>query len=237
MNESGTGMKIILRVAATLVLLTAMGIILFPQSQSQSVSRADKPLDLTPTDEVTPEIIAGRGCIEGVAHPSGKKLTNLEQIAACNELVRIDENKTQAIYFRGLHLYENGTIDAHRTQAYDDFTFVIDAGADIPSAFGNRAILNLRDRNAPERALADVNKAIELTSERPRYYYFARRALILLSLAERNADEAMVYAALDDLQKAKSLNPRGKTYPQLENWAAEFLKRLHQIEGRPVQKG
>ncbi|MEP5728921.1 MAG: hypothetical protein ABJL67_06060 [Sulfitobacter sp.] len=228
-------MKIILRVAATLVLLTVMGIIFF--SQAPTVSGADNRSALTPRDEVTPEFIAMRGCIEGVEHPSEAKLTNQEQIAACNEHVRIADNKTQATYFRGLHLYENGTIDAHRTQAYDDFTFVIDAGADLPSAFGNRAVLNLRDRNAPELALADVDKAIELTTERPRSYYFERRALILLSIAERDADEAMVYAALDDLQKAKSLDPRSKTYSQLENWAAEFLKRLHQSEGRRIRKG
>lgn len=235
MNESGTGMKIILRVAATLVILTTMGIILF--SQAPSVSGTDNRSALKPPDEVTPEIIAMRGCIEGVKHPSGAKLISQEQIAACNEHVRIAENKNQATYFRGLHLYNNGTIDAHRTQAYFDFTTVIDAGADIPSAFGNRAVLNLRDRNAPERALADVDKAIELTTERPRSYYFERRALILLSLAERNADEAMVYAALDDLQKAKSLNPRSNTNPQLENWATELLKRLHLNAGRRVQKG
>lgn len=235
MDESGTRMKIILRVAAFLVLLTTMGITL--SSQAPSVSGADNRSALTPPDEVTPEIIAIRGCIEGVEHPSGTKLSNQEQIAACNEHVRIAENKTQATYYRGLHLYENGTIDAHRTQAYYDFTFVIDAGANIPSAFGNRAILNLRDRNAPELALADVDKAIELTTERPRSYYFERRALVLLSIAERDADETMVYAALDDLQKAKSLNPKSKVNPQLENWAAEFLKMLHQNEGRQVQKG
>ncbi len=227
--------KTTLRVSAAVVLVTAIGIILL--SQTPSSSGADNRSALLPPDEVTPEIVAVRGCIEGVEHPSGIKLSNQQQIAACNEHVRIAENKTQARYFRGLHLYENGTINAHRTQAYYDFTFVIDAGADIPSAFGNRAVLNLRDRNAPERALADVDKAIELTTERPRSYYFERRATILLSLAKRNADEAMVYAALDDIKKARSLNPRSNTYTHLENWAAEFLKKLLQNEGRPVQKG
>ena len=235
MDESSTGSKIALRVAATLVILTAMGIILVPQAPS--VSRADRRSALAPPDEVTPEIIASRGCIEGREHPSERKLSNQEQISACNDLVRIAENKTQATYFRGLHLYENAKTDAHRAQAYDDFTFVIDAGADISSAFGNRAILNLRDRDAPEHALADIDIAIKLTTERPRSYYFERRALILLTLAERDSVEAMVYTALDDIQKAKSLNPRSNTATQLESWAYEFLKKLHQNDGRPVQKG
>ncbi|MEL6463530.1 MAG: hypothetical protein AAFQ58_01070 [Pseudomonadota bacterium] len=228
-------MKFALRVAATAVLVTAIGIIFF--SQTPSSSGAENRSALRPPNEVTPEIVAMRGCIEGVSHPSGAKLSNQEQIAACNEHVRMAENKTQARYFRGLHLFKNATINAHRTQAYDDLTFVIDAGTDIPSAYGNRAVLNLRDRNAPERALADVDKAIELTTERPRSYFFERRALILLSLAERDADEAMVHAALDDIGKARSLNPNSHRNSQLEKWAAEFLKRLHQNEGRQVQKG
>ncbi|WP_299555886.1 hypothetical protein [uncultured Tateyamaria sp.] len=132
---------------------------------------------------------------------------------------------------------ENGTIQAHRAQAYRDFTFVIDADLDISSAFGNRAILNQIDRNTPERALEDIDRAIELTADRPRSSYFERRAAIRLSLAERDKDEAMVYAALDDLKAAKSINPTRNVTAQLENWASEFLKSLHREKGYAVKKG
>lgn len=235
MNEKGITRKLLVRAASILMVFAALGILLFPQTPSQSNVR--ERFSLAPPEETSPEIVAIRGCIEGVGHLSERRLSYLEQVAACNDHVQLAEDRTQAVYFRGLHLYENGTINEHRLQAYRDFTFVIDAGEKSPSAYSKRARLNLWDRDAPELALADIEKAIELTMDRPRSYYFELRALILFQLAERDADEELIYAGLDDIKKAKSLNPESSVAPQLEEWATEFLKSLHQAEGRPIDRG
>lgn len=161
-----------------------------------------------PPTEVTPEIVAMRGCIEGVAHPSEQELTAEEQFTACDNYVDLSEDRLEATYFRALEHYERGTTSFHHAKAHRDFSIVIAAGGDVPpAAFANRAWLNVRFADAPEDALSDIDMAIEATVDRPRPYYFERRAYILSALADKKYDRNLLVSALEDVETALSLAP------------------------------
>ncbi|PJI93099.1 hypothetical protein BC777_1967 [Yoonia maricola] len=192
---------------------------------------------LIPSDDTDHQTVALRGCIEGIDHASGAALSNFEQIAACDDYVAIAEDKVQPTYTRAVHLFENGITEAHQEQAYQDFTFVIDAGSTNPSAYANRALLNMRYRNAPDAALADMSAAIDLREDNPRASYFERRAAILLVLAWELKDEAHVHGALEDVRRAQALNPDSRRLTALKDTAADVLRRLHIDAGQDVQKG
>lgn len=223
--------KLLLRISTAFVLIAAGAVVFFSKPSTNDFSLAPPP------EAVTPEIVASRGCLEGVEHPSERDLSLLEQFSACDDYVQITDDKVGATYFRALNLYQFGISDVHREKAYDDFSFVIDAGEEIAAAFANRAFLNVRYRDNFDEALLDINQAITLKAGNPRARYFEHRALILLEIARRDTDENLVYDALDDVQMALSIDPDSRLAPKLENWASEFLRFLHQSDGRAVQKG
>jgi len=196
-------------------------------SQTNDQRFPDDVHSLMPPEEVTPEIIAMRGCIEGVDHPSEQGLSFGQQLSACDNWTQLLEvDNSQAVYFRALHLYENGTTPTHHEQAYRDFSLVINSETGNASAFANRAWLNLRYRDDLDEALLDIEQAIRLKADAPRSSYFERRAIILLEMASRNGDENLVYTALEDLRVALELNPNSTLASELEIWAGEFLRDL-----------
>ena len=176
--------RTVLRVAAVLVFLTANAIILplQPRSASGAVDKA-----------------AWAGCRVGLDYPSKRKLPNHERQATCDHVVRVAEKngdielKLGALLMRARFLADKGTTAAHSKQAHSDFTSIINTanGLTTPTkvtralslAYALRARLNVSDYKAPERALSDINKAIELTTATPNYYHFELRAIIFLSLA------------------------------------------------------
>jgi len=182
---------------------------------------------ITPPTEVTPEIIALRGCVEGVSHPSGQALSVEDQGAACDDHVALAEDTIGAIYFRGLHFFDNGMADAHRAQAFDDFSRVIDAGGDVPSAaYANRAWLHVRHLGDADAALADIDSAIALAAETPRSGHFQRRAYILTAQAERDNEPALIKLALDDLDRALALRPDSRTAQRMRDALTGYLRDL-----------
>ena len=219
--------------AARLILV---GIIVVALGNTTSL-HAEEEFSIMPPKEVTPKIVAGRGCIEGMEHPSERRLTVLEQIDACDDFVTISDNKVNARLFRAWHLHENGITNLHRDQAYRDFSFVIDSGAGLASTFAYRAELNTFHRDDLNEALQDINRAIELKADKPRAFYFELRATILMEQAWRNSDENLVYIALDDVKKIRLLKPQSEIASKLENWAAEFLKSLMLKDGHEIQPG
>ncbi|EBA13604.1 hypothetical protein [Roseobacter sp. CCS2] len=228
-------MKIWLRML-TAVILGAAGILtLMSHDAAVVATRPESPL--IPTDETTPETIALRGCIEGIDPLSGNDLSTLKQIAACDTYVLVAEDKINATYSRALYLFHQGITDAHRDQAYRDFTYVIDAKEDAAPAYANRALLNLRQRNAPFEALADISAAIELRNETPRANYYERRAAIFLILAWQTKDEAQVYQALEDIETVRTLDPGSHAIKQLETTASDVLRQLHLDAGQDIQEG
>jgi hypothetical protein len=228
----------VLRVAAVLVFLTAIAIILplQPRSASGAVNKA-----------------AWAGCREGLDFSSKRQLSSHERQTTCDYVVRVSEKsgdielKLGAFFMRGRLLAEMGTTAAHTKQAHSDFTSIINTanGLTTPTkaslalslAYAHRARLNVSDYKAPERALSDINEAIELTTATPNYYHFELRAIIFLSLAMRDEDATMVYSALDDLQKVKVLNPNSEVAVIYEALATGLLKELHHDVGQPVRKG
>jgi tetratricopeptide (TPR) repeat protein len=226
--------KLIIRISAALV-LGAAGVINWMTTEPDAAR--ELPSWAFPPDEISDEIIAMRGCIEGVDHVSGKDLTNFAQIVACDDHVAIASDKVSARYWRALHLHENGITDAHHEQAYQDYTFIIDSGQSRAVAFANRAMLTMRLRDAPHEALADMNTAIELREENPRASYFRRRAAILLVIAWEQKEEARAHQALEDLRRLETLDPDNRDVSALKEAAHDLLRSLHIDEGQDVQKG
>lgn len=187
-----------------------------------------------PPTEVTPEIIATRGCIEGVEHPGERRLSFEEQLTACNNLVdRVDE--AGSVYYRGLFLFENATTTEQRNQAFEDFTQVIESGAEIATAYANRARLNLLDRNAPDLALVDIDAAIDLTQDRPRVRYYKLRTVALGILAEREQSKPYARRALEDIQTIREMGEAGQNERDMETWLIDFLN--DQTSPEATQKG
>ncbi len=220
-------------VAACLVAATG----LFLLGDARVADASERNLNLQPPTEVTPEIVAGRGCIEGVAHPSERDLTVSEQTQACDDFVQLENGAPGAVYFRGLHLFENGLDRADRDRAFDDFTTLIEAEDARASTYRMRAVLLVKDRDELEPALADLDRAIELTAAKPRPSFHTLRALVYFELGYRASDEALVHRGLKDVALVKELDPNRKDIPKLEAWAAEFLRKLSLDNEQPVNKG
>jgi tetratricopeptide (TPR) repeat protein len=199
------------------------------------VSATEQGLKLNPPPtEVTSEIVAARGCLEGVDHPSGAALSAPQQTAACDRHVELENNSVSARYFRALHLFETATTSEGRKTAYDDFSVVIASGQQTASAFANRAWLNIRFRDNVQEALSDIDRAIALEPDRGTY--FERRAYIKLAFAKRASDEKMAEAALEDIQTALSLKPSSKVASQLDAWARNFLAKLRARTDPPAHQ-
>lgn len=234
MSSTGSQFKWILRISAACAVVTALVLVVQPQTQAGATQTSQT--DQAQTEPTPEENAAIRGCIEGIAVPSEQDLSFAGQLAACNALVALSQDEVGARYMRALILIEDGTTDAHRRMAFDDLTATIESGAKNPSAFNHRAWMLLRDHNAPERALADMDAAIKLTSGRPRARYFERRAIVLLQIAERDWDDTYVTAALKDIREAKALKPDNARAEQIESWAETFLKQLLLDGGQDIQK-
>ncbi|WP_144430665.1 hypothetical protein [Jannaschia donghaensis] len=195
---------------------------------------AHAELNIIPPFEVTPEIVAMRGCIEGVAHPSELDLTTEAQLAACDDHVTLAEDRIGAVGIRGLTLYDIGTTDDHRAQAFTDFTEVIEARGDAsPSVYANRAFVTFKRKNRLDLsrseldlALADITRAIEIieaTAARPRPYYFERRAMIYGTLFEKRGDRDYIVRAIADMDHILTLQPDS---PRTRWMKAIFVKYL-----------
>ncbi len=220
------------------LLLGAAAVVSFGVSANESADEERRAAASPPT-EATPYIVAVRACIEAEAYPVYAPLTTEERLDACDDLVRISTNAVEAIGIRARNLYYHGSTDEHFAQAHRDLSFVIEIGTKTPHHYANRAFLLAHYQHRYDAALDDINTAIDLplARERPRAFYFERRAYILLLLAYRDSDEGAVYGALDDIRRALSLNPNARLAPQLEDVAVEILRRLHNQHGRPIQRG
>ncbi|PIE07367.1 MAG: hypothetical protein CSA74_08280 [Rhodobacterales bacterium] len=211
--------------AAAAVLFAATAVLLLhnPGQQASGQSRGQSIDLLDIPKEVTPEIVAMRGCLEQVAHPSGAKIDPAAQLAACNDWVRLAPDDTQARYFRGIHLHPNVRTDADRETVFADMTAVIECCGDNPTAFYRRAFLQMTYRKDPDAAMADINQAIALTEDRPRARYYEFRAALWLEMAPINNDPEAARAALEDARKALALNPTSEVVPKIESLARQML--------------
>lgn len=221
-------MKYLHSLSSVLLLLAIAG------ATEPGYSETTGGFSIAPPTEVTPEIVATRGCIEGVEHPGERRLSFKEQLTACNNMV-IHFDDVDSVYFRGLFLFENATTTEYRNQAFEDFTQVIESGAEIATAYAKRARLNLLDRNAPDLALVDIDAAIDLTQDRPRVRYFRLRAVALGILAEREQSKPYARRALADIQTIREMGDADQNVRDMESWLIDLLN--DQTAPEAVEKG
>ena len=213
--------------AAFAVVAAGMGLLWGGSVSSQRSS-------LAPPVSVTPELIAMRGCIEGVSHPSEVALTFAEQLEACSDYLAHDRDV--ALHFRARLLVEDGWSDDHHRLAYRDLTQIID---EDPSAwaYAARGQLGAMHTDTLEAALSDMGEAIALSAENPRPAHFLSRALIFMAMAERDEDAARVHAAMDDIAVVLMLDPDNAAVPRMRDWNTAFLRNLRLREGDVVIPG
>lgn len=204
-------------------------------------------VSLTVPEEVTPEIVAIRGCIEGVAHPSGAELSRSERFAACDDYVglAIGEDAIRARYARALQRLEDGESRRDFEQAHRDFSFVIEAGWDGAVPYSRRAWISVRYLNDVQAALNDIEIALSRRPDPPRDALargalardLERRAYILLALTETTHDPSLVYRAQDDLAQAEELAPYSAFAQQLDAAAARILHLIADQNGQAIEGG
>ncbi len=221
------------RMAAAAVLFAATAVVLLhdPGQQASGQSRGQCTDLRNIPREVTPEIVAMRGCLEKVVHPSGETLTPAAQQAACNDWVRLAPDDIQARYFRGLFLLDHATGKAGQETAFADMSAVIAAKSENPTAFFRRAMLQAQLRGNLEAALADIDRAIALAEERPRARYFEARATFRLQIANRTGDPEAARAALEDARKASALDPASEVVPKIESLVYRMLEAFARTNG------
>ncbi len=218
------------RVAAVAFLLTAIAVSLLSSSEDPTrwpsmpaTPLYGVPVPAPPT-EVTPEIVAIRGCAEGVAHPSEARLDAPAQLAACNDWVKLSYGDTQARLFRGLFLLDHATSDSERQTAFADMTAVIWATPEDPKPYAVRALIHAMHRNDLRAAMADIDRAIALEGDDPHPLLYEFRATFQLQIADQNDDPDMVRAALEDARRALTLAPDSKVVPEIEGLARQMFE-------------
>ena len=190
----------------------------------------------TPT-ELTSSHLERVQCIGGVAHPTDVKLTFVEQYKACDRYVAVGEDLALTTNQRAFFLAHSDHRALYLDQIYDDLTYGIEQGRGTAWAFYERGRINLTHRGDLDAALSDLNVYADMTEPELRATHLVFRALTLLSIAERDSNEEMVYIALRDTKKVFELDPENEMATRIEEWAALLLRNLHQSEGRSVSPG
>lgn len=204
-------------------------------------------LSLAAPEEVTQEIVAIRGCVEGVAHPSGENLSRSERFAACDDYVDLasGEDAIHARYTRALQRFEEGDSRRDFEQAHRDFSFVIEAGWESAVPYSRRAWISVRHLNDAQAALNDIEIALSRRPDPPQDALdsralardLERRAYILLSITQTTPDPSLVHRAQDDLERAEELAPRSAFAQQLDAAAVRILHWIADQNGQATQDG
>lgn len=186
--------------------------------------------DITPPTEVTPEIVAGRGCLEGVVHPTEEKLSFERQAVACDDYVRLLDGSAEARRIRAWHYYDHGTKDVHFKTAYDYFTDLIDKGEGKASDYFYRGQLQAIKFGYAEEGISDYDKAIELSKGAPSARYHLTRGYMLLETGEWEESAPMIKAAIVDFETVIALGKGDARVSDLLETAQDLLHRLDNPE-------
>ncbi len=184
---------------------------------------------ILPPAEVTPEIVAERGCIEGVSHPSEDALNFDAQAKACDDYVRLWAGDADARRMRAWHYYDHGSERIHFEIAYEQLSDLIKAGEGKAVDYYYRGHLLALKFGQPRAAIADYDAAILLRQDSPRAQYHFARAAMHLQLGDAAQDPAELRAGIADLEMVKALGKGNARVAEHMAWAKHLLNRLEQV--------
>lgn len=233
--------SLMIKAIAALVFACAIAVLML------SGKPAEKKFSLAPPTEVTPEIIAMRACIEGVAHPSEAELSFGAQLEGCNDWVAIDiDAPVEArIRDRVRHLSYNGTTPRHKDLALRDYDTLVRLGDVTPHLLSKRAKLLIFHRNDFQAGLDDAERGLEMMDEsyEARYLSDKTAQLLLLRASARlgmvytQHDDALLALVEQDVTAIFARNPQHEKARKLQEIVRDYQRARAREIGRPVHKG
>jgi hypothetical protein len=213
----------------------------------RNTAPAPERFSISVPTEVTPEIVAMRACIEGVAHPSEKILSFGQQLSGCDDWVATDTDTSieHRLRDRARFLDFEGTTGRHRDMALQDYTTLVNRGHVTPHLLERRAMLNIFHRGDFQAGLDDVERGLTMLEQGGEFDYVSDKTanLLILRASARLAmvysqhDDALLVQAEQDVAAVFERSPKNKRAMKLKGFIEDYHRARAIAADKVIQKG
>lgn len=176
----------------------------------------------------TAQAMLERVCLSGLAEANSKKMSVDARLEACDRRIENSTGRDRVfkVLDRARLLHFKGKTEAHKQQAYMDFSLAIAFGIKQPSVFAARGKLNHMLREDPAAAIADYDRAISLANGTALPSYYLERAKCKVAFARQNDDMLVYGSALQDVDVYLKAFPDSRDAKKMRGWLVDKVQPL-----------